>query len=167
MASLRDGRVNRLYASEQSVFEWEPDLDTEADVQAWCDKIVRSSKFKALWAEYHPDDPPRRRGGGAPKRVLVKTTRGWGAHAYANSLAYHRGQWLRYIEVGAKGRCRWVVLHELAHIIDPDCGHGRSFARIYLLLVRRFLPESAPALVVSFKEHRVKYTKPSHTNGEN
>lgn len=157
MASLRNGHANRLYAAEADTFPWVPDLADEREVQAWCDKVVRSAKFKALWNEHHPKEswetPP-------PKRVIVKTARGTGSRTYTNVLTEHRGQWLPYIVVGERGRCRWVVLHELTHIIDPvGSHHGRAFARIYLALIRRFLPESGPLLAEQFKAHGVRYSR--------
>ena len=69
------------------------------------------------------------------------------------------------------GRQKWVVIHELAHIIDHlengrtgaiwHMDHGWQFCAIYLQLVgMAFGYEAKKALREEFKKRGVKYTKP-------
>lgn len=56
---------------------------------------------------------------------------------------------------------RWVILHELAHVLavrGGHRGHGRDFARAYLALVRRWLgPDAAAALRAGYAAERMPY----------
>lgn len=55
----------------------------------------------------------------------------------------------------------WVILHELAHCLavrDGHRGHGREFARYYLLTVERWLGrDAAAALRAAYTAEGVKY----------
>lgn len=55
----------------------------------------------------------------------------------------------------------WVILHELAHVLairDGHRGHGREFARYYLLAVQRWMgDDAARALRAAYVEEGVKY----------
>ena len=68
-------------------------------------------------------------------------------------------------------RQRWVIIHELAHVVDSNengrqeeayhQGHGWQFCAIYLRLVRMaFGKEAQVALRAAFKEGHVKYLEP-------
>lgn len=47
----------------------------------------------------------------------------------------------------------WIVLHELAHWVDPRGGHGPRFCANFVLLVRGSLgPEAAQALLTALGE---------------
>jgi putative metallohydrolase (TIGR04338 family) len=52
----------------------------------------------------------------------------------------------------------WIILHELAHLLSPEVGHGRDFARTLLTLVDRFLgTEAGRTLRAAYKETGIKY----------
>lgn len=165
MTGSRDGHKNRVYAAEAAVFPFESDLADHKAVQAYADKVVRSAKFKALWIEHHASeytDPP--------SKIVVKMTRGHGARVYRNRTVLYRApgrgalRHVPFIEIGERGMCTNLVLHEIAHLIAcHDDGHGREFARVLLLLVRRFRPEDAPALLEQYKLRRIRYSKPATT----
>lgn len=59
----------------------------------------------------------------------------------------------------------WVILHELAHIMaarDGHRGHGRGFARYFLLTVERWLgSDAAKALRAAYAAEGVKYRAPA------
>ena len=64
-----------------------------------------------------------------------------------------------------KMRCKWVVLHELAHVLTPweYAGHGREFCRTYLHLIKLFFGEETQnKLKAAMKKHKCKYSK-THT----
>lgn len=170
----RDGHKNRIYAAENMTFSWTPDLANEKAVQAYCDKVVRSAKFKKLWTEAYAKDyhtAARTFGATPPVKVIVKFTRGTGARVYRKRTVLYRARATKnfprptmhqvpYIEIGNRGKCSHVVLHELAHLLSPDDkGHGRDFARVFLALVRRFFPEQAPTLLAQYKQRRIRYSR--------
>ncbi|KKL06307.1 hypothetical protein LCGC14_2597340 [marine sediment metagenome] len=82
------------------------------------------------------------------------------------------------ILIGKRETDEWVLIHELAHVLQRSVrdeysdrlgipafigdtrGHGRSFCRIYLAMVRRFIGvEAYNALRLSFKHNNVKYAR--------
>lgn len=71
-----------------------------------------------------------------------------------------------FISMPVWSRKKWVVLHELAHVISrrTDCyiaGHGWEYAACYLLLVRYVLGVDAhDRLKAEFKAHRVRFREP-------
>lgn len=145
MPSLRDGCANRLYAAEWDAFRHVPWTElSQSESLAFARKVLRSAAVRKLWAEYNP-------GRGMMPPVTVKITHGSGSRYFS---------WLGEIRLGRDMLTRHIVLHEIAHAIArSDSGHGREFARVYLALVRRFLPADAPALLASYRSHRVRYTK--------
>ncbi len=84
------------------------------------------------------------------------------------SIAY---PWTGEIRLAQNRSYQWVVLHEVAHLVDlephmlpgwdgePDTRpHGRAFVAIYLRLVGRFCGQNdRKALAAACKEHGVKY----------
>jgi len=71
-----------------------------------------------------------------------------------------------FISMPKWSRNKWIVLHELAHVISRriDCyiaGHGWEYAACYLTLVRLVLGvEAHDLLKAQFKAHRVRYSQP-------
>ena len=72
------------------------------------------------------------------------------------------------ITLGVKARRKWIVLHELSHVIvlrtQPHAEaawHGWQFAKIYLELVNHVLGKDAhDRLRESFRSRRVRYKQP-------
>lgn len=160
---------NRQYAAEWIVRHLHPvpRLDgTQKAAQQYVDRITRSAWWQrtcpASWlgdhnrhTRYFDDSKP-------PRRVLVAATRGTGGSTmYA--LVTHRGNLMPEIRLGRDDGLKnpWIILHEMAHIMAMSAehqGHGREFARFYLLLVRRWLgPDAAAALRAAYAQEKVKY----------
>lgn len=168
---------NRQYAAEWLARTAHPLPQLDGSVsaaQAYVDRITRS-----VW--WQKNCPPSwlgdQRDGGVifddslpPRRILVKGIRGRGGYAI-NELVKYRGKWMPSIQFGTTQRQGepggpaigdpWIVLHELAHVMafatDHE-GHGREFARCYMLLVRRWLgPRAAAVLREAYAAERVKY----------
>lgn len=75
-----------------------------------------------------------------------------------------------YYQDSGPGMTLSNILHEMAHIIVLDTfgfaafqkprlmqGHGVEFAEVYLVLVKNFLPDKAPALEQAFDKWHVNY----------
>jgi putative metallohydrolase (TIGR04338 family) len=107
--------------------------------------------------------------GVGPCRAPVKVKDGRGRR---NACA-----WINQIEMPCALRTKWVVLHELAHVIcdrvegemryqEHTPGHGWRFAEIYLYLVKTHLVKTHlgqdrhDALKAAFKAHHVRFRKP-------
>lgn len=140
----RDFQRSWVYRAERAAFGWPKDdyFDTIEDVQAYVDRIVRSRWWKSL-------TPVR--------QVHVKGGQG------ASGL--RRGQ-IGTLKISEDLRYKWVVWHELAHIVTPPNtlhnipAHGWEFCRTYLKIVDRWGYEGAgKVLRNSFKENRVKWVK--------
>lgn len=71
-----------------------------------------------------------------------------------------------FISMPLWSRCKWIVLHELAHTIAfrtqyHIAAHGWEYAATYLKLVRCVLGvEAHDLLKAQFKAHRVRYKAP-------
>jgi hypothetical protein len=134
----RDSQRSKVYASERAAFKRQI-LDFE-EIEAMLGLILGSSYF--------------RRNFGTMKVTLQRgRNAGW-----ANP-------WTRTISLGVYGRQRWLLLHELAHIIvntSPTAAwHGWEFCEVYLNLIHRFLGKEAhDSLRAEFKARKVKFNKP-------
>lgn len=150
---MRDSQRKKLYTAERSVFGGNAStarvgvpLPTVEDVEKYVDKVMSRKVVK----RYFRTDP-------------VKVADGRGTR-----WAFARGS--SKINIPRWARTEWVVLHELAHILDTRdqrkvgdrrAAHGWQFAGTYLFLVRTMLGKDAAAdLKASFRKHRVKFTKP-------
>jgi putative metallohydrolase (TIGR04338 family) len=84
-------------------------------------------------------------------RFTVKDGRGM-----SRTTGYAHG-WT--ITIPRRSRCRWIVLHELAHCLQTGSvqAHGPEYVRTYLRLVRHFLGREAwRALYRECKARKVK-----------
>lgn len=87
-----------------------------------------------------------------------------------NGAGHRRAATIRYqeyikITFPRKTRCKWMVLHEIAHVLTPEefSAHGREFCRTYLHLIKLFFGEETQnKLKAAMKKHKCKYSK-SHT----
>lgn len=64
------------------------------------------------------------------------------------------------VHIPARGTTRWILLHELAHLLawQSPISHGRDFAQVYLDLVGRWIGQDARLdLRASFVEFGVRY----------
>jgi len=117
------------------------------EVSAFLDKIQKYAWFKRKFqrGKHRPTQP-----------ITLKTHNGstsygcWGTGEI--DLSFHSNQ---------KKFQKWIVVHELAHVLTPHSAggaHGRYFARVYLELVRHVYGEKhAKGLAESFKKHGVKF----------
>ena len=148
MKRARDSQRSKLYKSENCFrINPEPTLSL-VDCQRLADRVV-------AWSQEYT--PPIKGGPhypyhcGRPDRVTVRDGRGRrSANANATTLTIKLPRWARQ---------RWVVLHEMAHILQTeDPAHGRQFAAIFLDLVRHFMGREAEQMLrLSYRSHRVKW----------
>lgn len=172
----------RLYRAEWVAAEVHPaePLDgTLKTAQAYVDRITRSSWWRKncppSWMGDEVRDGYMFDTTRPPRRIIV--------HAHSRSGAYagyyveeYRGKNHPVIRLGTKARGLslgehvshyppiqdpWVILHEVAHIMacsDDKRGHGREFARYFLMLVGRWLgADAARALRAAYAQEGVKY----------
>lgn len=65
------------------------------------------------------------------------------------------------IKFSRRGASFWVVLHELAHLMEPGHRHDRQWAECYLNLITRHISKKAATdLKRLFRKHGVRYRKP-------
>lgn len=145
----RDAQRARLYAAERAAFGYPPRCLTVKEAEAMVARVLRSAWFRARWPEVtyvrFKDGRGRRHAGG------------------------HRDPQLNggsFITIPRGLRYRWVVCHELAHVVTPNrfAAHGREFAANYLDIVRYALGrEAKAALLAQFKAAGVKHRAPLRT----
>ncbi|MGA1036654.1 MAG: hypothetical protein ACO3VQ_02465 [Ilumatobacteraceae bacterium] len=112
------------------------------ECQQYVDKIISSKYVQRTW---------NLRG---TERVRVYAGRGGGK-------AYHSLFGAGHITLGVWARQEAIVIHEVAHLLAGGTRHNWQFCETYLKLVRHFMGKEAhDRLKASFKQHRVKYTKP-------
>jgi putative metallohydrolase (TIGR04338 family) len=151
----RDSQKGKVYAAERSLPELRTIQFADLDGVAKYTRRVVASKWFNRKIGYTPKLTvvPKRSHGGAHCNVKVRL----GRYAEAE-LAFSRGSFSKLI-----------VLHELAHIPKTPTGegaHGRSFARLYLALVRRFLGVEVEArLRLAFKAKGAKWIRTGSRKG--
>jgi hypothetical protein len=157
----RVGYDNRL---EKIDTDFTPDFAGLADQTAEVRRIQRSDYAKKHWPKFYA----------GPDVSVVATpiaTRfdAWTSGEVNRALGAGRGVTL-HLPQGAWGRSRAVLLHELAHAVDRyeyaatdrghtafDDGHGATFARLNIEMVRAFYsPEMADKLAANFKAEKVR-----------
>ncbi len=135
---MRDNQRQRVYDAENTVTHGADRLDEVRDIEKFLKRITKSAWYKrrfTRWATIEVKDGRRRR------RACGSSSRG-------------------YINMPRWSRTRKIVLHEVAHVVQPSCTawHGREFCKIYLALVKKWIGREAyDALKAAFKEHGVKY----------
>lgn len=167
MARDRDTQRKRVYDAEDRAWSWlatpSSELLTIEQCQALVDKVL-ASKWLSNQADMKMQVSLVRRLGG----VLVFAGTGnnatiedrWGT---SFGWYYHKKTDKPSISLSRQGRQKSVVLHELAHILQPSgtAAHGWEFCSIYLRLVRHFMGKEAhDKLKAEFKAGRVRFTKP-------
>lgn len=148
--TIRDSQKKRVYKAERAVFLANPTRRFNT-LEQCVDFAVKVLKKRAIRNRY--DDV-----------IGDKTV----------TVAFRRGRfsygWYSGIELSKYGRCEWIILHELAHVIqqrwerknrEHTAHHCWLFCKIYLDLVRYVLgKEAADALKASFRKNKVKYKTP-------
>lgn len=147
---MRDSQRKRVYTAEVEAFENdkktdEPTLREVKQVENFVKKVFASKRVQKEWPL-------------VLKAPAVKDGRGC-----RNALAYGTSS----ISVPIWARRKWVVLHEIAHIITNHyhkghAGHGWEYCKIYLRLVEIILGKEAHSkLEKSFLKHGVKFIPPA------
>jgi hypothetical protein len=148
-AAEREAGGIETYANERTPVEFT--LPTVRDLEIYVAMVMGRQRLSSRYGEivsYHPV----RVGDGRRRRS---------ACAGMHQIDMPRGM-----------RTKWVVLHELAHVIcsrledrlprdKRTAGHGWRFAEIYLYLVKTHLGQARhDALRAAFKTHRVRFREP-------
>lgn len=141
MRRFRDSRKSKVYAAEGTFIAASRKFETWDEVVKFGEHVVRGR----LARKYRP--------GLARYGVTFKRTSG-------NNSNYSR----REIHLTRWGWSVGVILHEIAHMINPDSGadapHGRSFRRVYYDLVKSYGGKGAhQVLRKGFVRHHLTFTK--------
>ena len=135
MTRPRDSQRARLYAAERAAKMDDESSMTLAQCQHYVIQVTGSAWFQARWG----------------RRSIGVSFNSGGGRAYPD-----RG----LITLGPAARHRWIVLHELAHLVQPyeTAWHGPEFRSVFLALVRHELgAEAAERLRQQFVAHKLKY----------
>lgn len=159
----RDSQRARLYRAERAVFMRDSACPHAA--YGWLTTLAQLRGYVEMVAR-HPEVVRLYPAAGAPARSLLadlEVKDGRGRRSAAAYVGVHA------ITVPTALRMRWVVLHELAHVIarledgaEPDFApHGWQFAGHYLVLVEAvFGAVPADKLRHSFAAHTVRWQPP-------
>lgn len=144
MKPRRDTQRERVYRSERETFgepndETTLDLGDHAAVVAYVETITKTRWWRSRY-------------GTMPIYVEDRGGRGYRGRAHS---------WRSTISIPRLARRRWIVLHELAHLLayrrhPASAAHGPEFARAYLDLLRRFMPDRFVPLLGRFRANRVR-----------
>lgn len=142
---MKDSQRQKVYDAERAAFA----LQTVADAtDGWTIGSLEQAQAYI--------DEVCERNGFAKVRVTTNNGDRW---AWAN-----RGLRTISLPSGTHGRwawTRWVLIHELSHIVAtgyPFAAHGLEYCAVYLVLVEKELgEEAAQRLSQSFDKHGVKY----------
>jgi hypothetical protein len=143
-ASERDSQRSKVYRAEHTIWPEPGEISVE-DAAKWVNSIRKSEWAKSHLPGYTTSRP-------------ITVQRGRGCHANNHTITLSPS-W---------GTRRYIVLHELAHIIRSreeafkggprPAPHGREWAMVFRALVRRFMGVQAEAnLVAAWKLAGVKY----------
>lgn len=153
MPRPRDSQKSRLYASEWEVFGWSKmEFKDMGELEEYLWSVLENHRVQKKYQM---------------ARDIVSGTQKFkifngAGHRRATTL--FEGDLIR-VSFPRKMRSRWVVVHEISHVLAPRDvpAHGREFCRVYLHLVRLFFgQEMQNNLKAAMKKHKCKYSKP-HT----
>lgn len=153
MTRPRDSQRSRLYASEWECFGW-PKMEFK-DMQELEDYLWGVLENRYVQKKYQT------------ARDIVSGTQKFkicNGAGHRRAVTHFEGDTIR-VSFPRKMRCKWVVVHEIAHVVAPrdKAFHGREYARVYLHLVRIFFgAETQNKLKAAMKKHKCKYSK-QHT----
>lgn len=153
MPRPRDNQKSRLYASEWEVFGWpKTEFKDMAELEDYFWKVMENHHVQKRYQ--------------AARDAVSGVTN---IHI-ANGAGFRRAMTIweeSRIRVAfpRKMRNKWIVLHEIAHVLSPrDAAyHGREFCQVYLHLIKLFFgAETEKQLKAGMKKHNCKYSK-SHS----
>lgn len=78
---------------------------------------------------------------------VVDAPRSWGPLAAADATTE-----IFLIRLSKGSRNRFTLLHELSHIVTNRHGHGSTFVKNYLMIVKKFYPRVHSELRKSFRK---------------
>lgn len=164
----RDTQRKRAYMAESAAGCWQSDhLGDISATRGYVLRVLNSKRMRVAFPFMYGES-------GSVKDLTVRSNSGCNATDTVISLT-------------VAGRCKMVVLHELAHVlkqredyaaklgIDPEwrtrkgyrAAHGWRWAMIYLRLVLWFIGRDAhDRLKREFKSHRVRFRPPRHLTSE-
>lgn len=147
----RDSQREKVYTAERIVFGGgrQPEFQTVAECQAFIDRLTGQATVRN-----HFPRLGRRVGANWHGHVVLVERPNQGQR---RAIAYP-AEWRMTVPVWA--RSRWVLCHELAHLVGPQDGawHGWEFCDAYLWLVGRAIGADAKAeLAAGFKSTRARW----------
>lgn len=167
---MRDSKRSRVYAAERAAFRGDEKANHEFKsvraAQSYVNRIVGSKWWKEYTAPRFAEKGSKYRDTYRETSISVRSQ----ANRYRNSTAgfsFERDGIfnVRYAVINLApgwGFARWVILHELAHHLNPEQpSHGRLFCKVYLDMVGHWIGTAAKKrLREEFKKRGVKYSKP-------
>lgn len=156
MSKERDQQRSRVYKAEKVLSKFAEPLPKVNDVERYVKEVWKSKRVQNAF----------------PKAVRPYV-HGFG-QTYGSEPTVKDGRGIRkakghqhWIAIPLWARNSYIVTHELAHTITRRehgtkvAGHGWQYCEIYLTLVLYMLGREAhDVLKASFKQHRVRFTKP-------
>jgi putative metallohydrolase (TIGR04338 family) len=141
----RDSQRAKVYAAERTIRPLGRSFSSIEEIQGYVDRLVGSAWFRRRWGK---------------RRITVERGRaGSSAMAVSGPSVIQMPEW---------SWCEPVVLHEVAHLCTDRqhtegfqrvAAHGREYAAILLILVRRQMGDDAwRMLKLSFVKYKVKHT---------
>ena len=153
MPRPRDNQKSRLYASEWEVFGWpKMEFKNMDEVKDYTWKVLSNyhvqRKYEVARKIVDGDVPLKFSNGAGARRAWARIQPG-----------------LYWLNFPRTFRNKWVVLHEVSHLLTPDDvqSHGREFCQTYLHLIKLFFgQETQNNMKAAMKKHNCKYSK-SHS----
>jgi len=143
MTALRDSQRSRVYRSE---WAWSRSLAEKYRSDLTPDQLI--DQTNRVWQEQVTGRGVRY--GPVQVRFNPRFRRG-------RAVAYPYQRSIRY---AASGNAFWIVLHEVAHLMEPDSHHGWEWAACYLQLVEQYISKKAATdLRREFRLRRVSFRK--------
>lgn len=143
---IRDSQQSKVYKAEREAFEGTCTSQVTTNVQRF-DKPKAVDRYanKVMSSSWTKKNFPR-----ASRPLTVNTNKKYGC-AYGN-------YWSTKITLPPWAWKNWVILHEIAHVLDNEgAAHGPFFCVVYLKLVKHFMGKEAfLALKQAFRANRVK-----------
>lgn len=151
MKRPRDSQRSRLHAAEWSVFGW-PKMDFKSI------ELLENYLWEVLENRHVQRRYP------VAKEIVAGsieiTVANGGGLRKPMTIWDEQRVWVSFPR---KYRTKWLVLHEIAHVLTPQdaAWHDREFAHIYLHLVKLFYgKEMQYKFKAAMKNSKYKYSKP-------
>lgn len=151
MTRARDVQKSRFHASEWEVFgDPRPEFKNIKQLEAYVWEVLKN------WRVQKRYPAAREMAAGVPQ---LRVHNGGGMRRPTTK----QGPGFVRMSFPPRFRCRWMVVHEIAHLLAPPDAqaHGREYARVYLHLTKLFFGrQTQNKLKVAMKKHNCKYSKP-------